>query len=61
MKIDEILEAKDLLNSEEEYDDIVEEINERNWNGFKKVKVIQRIKNVKPAPPIARAVKYTKK
>ena len=30
MKIDEILEAKDLLNSEEEYDDIVEEINERN-------------------------------
>ena len=53
MKMDEILEAKDLLNDEEEFDEILEEMNERNYNGFKRIKVIKKIKNENPAPPIA--------
>ena len=48
MKINEILEYKDLLNNEEEYDEIKEGLNEINFN-FRKV---QKIKNEKPAPVV---------
>lgn len=44
---------KDLLDNEEEkYDQIIEEKNERYFNGFKKVKVIKKVKDEKPAPSI---------
>ena len=46
MKINEILEYKDLLNNEEEYDEIQEGLNEFSFN-FRKV---EKIKNENPAP-----------
>lgn len=52
IKKEEIFE-KDLLDYEEEYDEIIEEKKERNFNGLRKVKVIKKIKNEKPAPSIA--------
>ena len=48
MKINEILETKDLLNNEEEFDEIKEGLNEFNYN-FRK---IEKIKNEKPAPVV---------
>ena len=48
MKISEILESKDLLNDEEEFDEIQEGLNEFNFN-FRKVEII---KNEKPAPVV---------
>ena len=44
---------RELLDYEEEYDEIIEEKNERNFNGLRKVKVIKKVKNEKPAPFIA--------
>lgn len=52
IKREEIFD-KDLLDNEEEYDEIIEEIKERNYNGLRKIKVIKKIKNEKPAPSIA--------
>ena len=48
MKIDEILEYKDIFNKEEEYDEIAEALNEKNFC-FRRVITI---KNEKPAPVI---------
>ena len=48
MKMNEILESKDLLNDEEEFDEIQEGLNEFNFN-FRKVEII---KNEKPAPVV---------
>jgi len=51
IKKEEIFD-KDLLDyEEEEYEEIIEEKNERNFSGLRKVKVIKKIKNEKPAPP----------
>jgi hypothetical protein len=51
IKKEEIFD-KDLLDYEEDYDEIIEEKKERNFHGLRKVKVIKKIKNEKPAPSI---------
>ena len=52
LKKEEIFD-KDLLDNEEDYEEIIEEKKERNFHGLRKVKVIKKIKNEKPAPSIA--------
>ena len=51
IKKEEIFD-KDLLDYEEDYYEINEEKKERNFHGLRKVKVIKKIKNEKPAPSI---------
>jgi hypothetical protein len=51
IKKEEIFD-QDLLDNEEDYEEIIEEKKERNFHGLRKVKVIKKIKNEKPAPSI---------
>jgi hypothetical protein len=52
IKKEEIFD-KDFLDNEEDYDEIIEEKKERHFYGSRKVKVVKKIKNEKPAPSIA--------
>ena len=52
IKKEEIFD-KDFLDYEEDYEEIIEEKKERNFYGLRKVIMIKKIKNEKPAPSIA--------
>lgn len=57
IKKEEIFD-KDFLEYEEEENEIIEEKNERNFYGLKKVKVIKKIKNEDPAPSIVKSLNH---